>query len=115
MKFQIPTFFSGTVDRSSLRQSRSFGSGLSVSGAGSGSLGRHPPLPPKPRLEVAETDSDQSRHRAASLAVTPGAAASLHKTSPSEQELVRELLFVFQVLEKRSLGSSLLLRLIAGN
>ena len=47
MKFQIPTFFSGTADRSSLRQSRSFGSGLSVSGAGSGSLGRHPPLPPK--------------------------------------------------------------------
>ena len=113
MKFQIPTFFSGTADRSSLRQSRSFGSGLSVSGAGSGSLGRHPPLPPKPRLDVAETDSDQSRHRAASLAVSSGAAASLHKTSPSEQELVRELLFVFQV-PKRSLGSSLLLRLIAG-
>ena len=40
-------------------------------------------------------DSDNSRH--AALPIPPEASTALSKVSPSDLELVRELLYVFQV------------------
>ena len=78
-----------------LRSSKSTGVGLG---------GYHPPLPPKPRSRPGsqyggqtETDSDNSRH--AALPIAPGATSALSKASPSDLELVRELLFVFLGIE----------------
>ena len=89
-KENIPQYFTGqnTLNTPGLRTSRSV-SGLS---------GYHPPLPPRPRSrpaslheagpgEQTETDSGKSRK------------ARVSATTPGEQELVRELLYVFQVRE----------------
>ena len=100
MKFQVPSFFSSNPSSSSLSQPPVLRSSKST-GAGLG--GYHPPLPPKPRSRPGsqyggqtETDSDNSRH--AALPIAPGATSALSKASPSDLELVRELLFVFQVI-----------------
>ena len=91
-KENIPQYFTGqnTLNTTSLRTSRSM-SGLS---------GYHPPLPPRPRSrpvslheagsgDQTETDSGKNMKARASA------------TTPGEQELVRELLYVFQVREYR--------------
>ena len=84
---QVPTFFSKPV----LRTSKSIGS-LS---------GYHPPIPPKPRSRPSsvygghtETDSDNTKH-----ATVPAPITAHTKTAPTDQELVRELLFVFQGID----------------
>ena len=100
MKFQVPSFFSSNPSSSSssqpavLRSSKSNSAGLA---------GYHPPLPPKPRSRPGsqyggqtETDSSEnSRH--AALPTNPSTSSALSKVSPPDIELVRELLFVFQV------------------
>ena len=90
-KENIPKYFTGqnTLNTtSSLRTSRSV-SGLS---------GYHPPLPPRPRSRPAslheagsgdQTETDSGKNLKARASVT----------TPGEQELVRELLYVFQVRE----------------
>ena len=100
MKFQVPSFFSSNPSSSSLSQPPVLRSSKS---SGTGLGGYHPPLPPKPRSRPGsqyggqtETDSDNSRH--AALPIAPGATSALSKASPSDLELVRELLFVFQVI-----------------
>ena len=100
MKFQVPSFFSSNPSSSSLSQPPVLRSSKST---GTGLGGYHPPLPPKPRSRPGsqyggqtETDSDNSRH--AALPIAPGATSALSKASPSDLELVRELLFVFQVI-----------------
>ena len=88
-----------------LRSSKSISSGLT---------GYHPPLPPKPRSRPSsvygqtETDSDNAKQQLP-VNFTPSIPIA-SKVAPSDLQLVKELLYVFQVKMTNSKNCTWLIR-----